>query len=221
VAIEVHPGDPPCSVVFTTKDSYFEDYPDHFIASYVSRIAIEKGGPCAGGVLFDGVKEQQAAPADEYAGALQAGIFQKPGRPKSPDVDVNINRIEDLDFDGYNDMCVVRMLGANQYTQRCWLFEPKTQTFERNEDLEEFIWLSVNRDKKTLTSHERVDATISQTSELAWADGHLTILRSETTTFYHRPDGKALPPGFTRYVERWERGRGNRVKVFEGPVRDR
>jgi hypothetical protein len=192
----------------------FEDHPQWFLVAAVSRMATEEGGACSARVLYDVATEKEPEP-------LAAGIFKKPGQKMPADMsDATVwNVIEDLDFDGYADLCVVQLTGSYSYGQHCWMFDPATRTFVRHDELDELRFMQIDRRKKTITCRFRAGGPIYAKNEYAWEKGKLVQTLEETTVIGEMLDQKPLPPGFDHHLIRRVRRNGVLVTTFDGPAR--
>jgi hypothetical protein len=219
VALTLKPGDAPCTLVWDGK--VFEDHPEWFTITSVTRIATEDGGACASAVFYDLLKETKRNPDDMDPMELVAGIFEKPGQKLPADVDTSTwNVTEDLDFDDVADLCVVVMTGAYNYSQKCWLFDTKSRTFVRNEELDELIFMTVDRKKQILKNAFRAGGPVYENNEYKWQKGKLVNTYKAVSYFMEKPDGGPLPPGFGHWLTRYELRNGKLVKTFDGALRE-
>src|SRR6185436_16297775 len=98
--------------------------------------------------------------------ALAAGLFAKPGQQLPPSTGGATNNvIEDLDFDGYADLCVMVFMASYNYVQKCWLFDPAARTFVRNKELDAVIHMTIDRKRKVLTQAMRVSGPVYADNE--------------------------------------------------------
>lgn len=212
IDLELQPGAPKCRLVF--ESGMFELQQDWFSAAMITRIATEASPGCAAGTLYDLSKETKAKPDDLDPDVLQGGLFRMPGRPETEETKESWNHFEDLNFDQNADLCVVNMTGAYNYSHRCWLFDPTSRTFVRNADLEEVIFMTIDRTKKTLSNSMRAGGPHYMRAEYAWIGGKLAVLWSENIILGEKPDGKSIPG--KQWVVRYERKGNKLVKVREG-----
>lgn len=205
------------------EGTLFQDHPEWFVITSVSRMATEESGGCAASLLYDLSQETKADPNDMDPEPLVAGIFRKPGQTLPPDVaDGPIwNVTEDLDFDTIADLCVVVMTGAYNYSQMCWLFDAKSRTFVRHAELDPLIFVQVDRQKKKLTSAFRAGGPVYQNNEYQWQNGKLVRTFQSVSYFGEKPDGTPLAPGFSHWLIRYELRRGKMVKTFDGALREK
>src|SRR5262249_55737330 len=152
-------------------------------------------GACAARVFYDLDTEKKRATSDIDREPLEAGIFQKPGKKLPSDMsDPAVrNVIDDLEFDGYAELCMVVTAGAYNYSQKCWLFNRAARTFVRNEDLDPLIFVSIDRRNKKLTSSFRAGGPIYSKNEYVWQQGNLVQMLEETTVVGQKLDGSPLP----------------------------
>lgn len=220
VSLTLEPGKPPCTLVL--EGDLFQDHPEWFVITSVSRMATEESGGCQAGVLYDLSKETKAHPDDMDPEALTAGIFRKPGQTLPADVSDGPlwNLTEDLNFDGVMDLCVVVMTGAYNYSQQCWLFDTKSRTFARHRALDELIFVEVDQKKKKLKSSFRAGGPVYENNEYEWQKGKLVKTYQSVSYFGETPDGKPLSAGFSHWIIRRELRNGKWVKTFEGPMKD-
>lgn len=211
--VELQPGAPGCRMVFDS--GMYEDHQDWYTAAMISRIMTEASPGCAAGELFDVSKETKAHPDDLDPDVLQGGVFSKPGHPETDETKDSWNRFEDLNFDQYADLCVVNMTGAYNYSQKCWLFDPATRKFVRNAELDDVIFMAVDRKKKTISNFMRAGGPHYMQAEYGWIGGKLSVLWSENIILGETPTGKRIPG--MRWVVRHERRGDKLVKVKEGP----
>lgn len=212
VVLEIRPGEPPCTFLFDAE--VFDDHGDWFVAAAVNRIGTAAGGSCAAGVFYDFAKEPKSKPNEDRQ-PLGGAALNKPGHPVDPDVG-SPNVLADLNFDGWADLCWVDISGGRNYSQRCWLFDPKARRYVRNSELDHVTSVAIDPVKKTLKSHVPDQGSYSD-SEYAWENGKL-VKTLQIDTALESPDGKPVAAGFY-WVERRERRGGRLVKVSAGLVR--
>jgi hypothetical protein len=221
VALTLRPGDPPCTLLLDGR--MFEEHPEWFLITAVSRIATEDGGACSASVIYDVAKEKKRKPQDMPPEPLAAGVFQKPGQKLPPDMSSTSvwNVIDDLDFDGYADLCVVTMTGSYGYGQHCWIFDPSARTFKRHDEFDYLSFMTIDRTSKKITCSFRAGGPIYAKNEYVWRKGTLVQTLEETTVLGQMLDGKPLPKGFAYHLIRRVERNGRLVKTFDGPVRSK
>jgi hypothetical protein len=220
VTVVLRPGDPPCTLVF---DPFLFDRGDIFTAMQVTRIATKAGGACAEGVLYDLAKETKAWPDAPDPEPLAVGPIYKPETPKpaTPDF-TDLNRFIDMNFDGYADLCVVTTSELfPSYGQRCWLFDPGKRVFVREPALDPLVYMTLHPEKKMISAHWPMGPRREHGREATWIKGQLVTTMEEELTAEERPDGHALPKGFSRWVVRRVLRGGKLVKVVDGPEKDK
>lgn len=220
VSLTLEPGKRECTLVFDGES--FEDHPEWFVVTSVTRIATENGEGCAESVFYDFSKETRPHPEAMDPQRLVAGSFHKPGQTLPQDADGPFwNLTRDLNFDGIVDLCVVVMTGAYNYSQQCWLFDKPSRTFVRHTDLDDLIFLQVDEKKKKLTSAFRAGGPIYENNEYEWRQGKLVKTFQSISYFGEKPDGTPLSAGFSHWLIRNELKGGKFVKTFEGAIGDK
>jgi len=218
VDLTLEPSKPPCTLLLDGQ--LFDDHPEWFVITSVTRMATENGESCAGAVFYDFSKETRKHPEAMDPEPLVAGSFQKPGKTVPADADGPFwNLTEDLNFDGIVDLCVVVMTGAYNYSQQCWLFDKSARTFVRHADLDDLIFLKVDPQKKKLTSAFRAGGPVYENNEYEWRQGKLVKTFQSTSYFGEKPDGTPLAAGFSHWLIRKELRGDKLVKTFEGALR--
>jgi hypothetical protein len=214
IALTLRPGDPPCTLALDGER--FSDHPEWFEIDTVSRMATEAGGACVAGVFYDLAADKKKPDAqwwDDFT--LAAGIFAKPGQKLPPSTGGTFNVIDDLDFDGYADLCVVVFMSAYNYVQKCWLFDPAARTFVRNKELDAVIHMTIDRTRQVLTQSMRVSGPVYADNEYAWLNGKLVQTVEQMAAAGEKIQGGPLPKGATYHLIRKELRNGRLVKVRE------
>ena len=220
VAVQLRPGGARCTLAFDSE--FFEDYHDWLTIGQVRRVTSEASPGCADGVLYDVTTELKLRPDDPDPSPLWVGMVVLPGHHLPPEETASFpNVLEDLNFDGYVDLCLVEYSGAYNYSQKCWLFDPKARKFVRHPELSEVLFPKVDRSKQRLSSSIREGGPIYSRSEWKWRDGKLVKTQQIVTTFGEKPDGSPLPAGFECWVVRSELRGDALVKLSEGPEHER
>ena len=117
-------------------------------------------------------------------------------------------------------LCVVAMTGSYDYSQRCWLFDPKKRVFVRESDLDALSFVEVHpATPDPLRRPPHRGAGVQRFRVRLGEKGKLVVARTEQTILGQSPKGKPLPPGFAHWTVRYERRGGRLVKVFDGPER--
>ncbi len=213
----------PCT--FRWAAANFEGDDEGWTVVGVSRIATEEGGVCKASVLWD---------VDAGVGVGCDGAHDPVACEKSPPFDVESLdggrlhtggaapsgewtgiELSDMNFDGFRDLCVQKMMGAYNYSQICWLFAPAKGIFERYEPLDDVIWASFDPVKRQIKNGMRLGGPAYMSQILAWEKGELVVLERVETLLGEKPDGTPLFDD-----ESWEvlyqRKGGRLVKVRQG-----
>jgi hypothetical protein len=209
VRAQLAPQAAPCTLLFDAG-GFREDAEGWTIAA-IRSVATAAGGACAAAEL-DGMREGTMAELELET--LEGGRIAKPGRTA-----VDGEMLEDLNFDGYRDLCIRAMSGAYNYSHVCWLFDPPSKRFRRYAKLDQHIYLTADpKTKRLVSAHRHSGPTYGETI-MRWEKGELIVQRTVVSTIGERPDGKPLPPGFDRWEVVRERRGGQMVKVREGPAK--
>jgi hypothetical protein len=200
-----------CSLLLRAQ--FFEETKDAWLIGNVRWLATEAGDGCAAGVLFDAATETSTA-EEEPIESLQGGAIAKPGGSGLGDAAFG-GLIEDVNFDGNADLCVVALWGAYNYSQRCFVFDAGDRRFVRTAELEDMLNLEVDARRRVLKSSHRAGGPVYEATERRWIDGKLVTTRRTVTHLGEKPDGTALPSGKSWVVEHALRG-GKLVIVREG-----
>lgn len=108
--------------------------------------------------------------------------------------------IEDLNFDGYQDLRLPEFLPASpNIPYLYWLYNPETAQFERNRDLEIITSPVVDSEQHLITSFSRVNAVTYVISDYHMEGDRLQLLR-ERTEIYDRKGRKRV------IVKMWQAG---------------
>jgi hypothetical protein len=217
IPLTLRPGDPPCTLVM--QGERFEDHAGWFTIDAVTHIATEEGGACAAAPLFDLATAKPRSPQGLSPAALVAGVFFKPNeKPIDPVTESTWNVLEDLDFDGYADLCVVELTAAYNYMQQCWLFDPRARSFVRHEELDPLIFMKLDPKKKQIEISFRLSGPVYENSRYEWRSKKLVHIYESTSVSGEKMDGSPLPAGFQYWVTRRELRNGVMVKTFDGAV---
>ena len=221
VALTLEPGKPPCTLVLDGER--FEDHPEWFTITNVTRMATEESGGCAAGVFYDLSKDIKPDTSWLDSQPLAAGAFQKTEKPLPAEAEggPGSNRTEDLNFDGVNDLCVVQARGAYGYSQKCYLFDTKSRTFVHYPDLDDVVSMMIDRQKKKITNSYRVGGPVYENNEYVWQKGKLVKTFRETSYLFEKPDGTPLNPPFHHWLTKYELRNGKLVKTFDGAIREK
>ena len=108
--------------------------------------------------------------------------------------------IEDLDFNGFQDLRLPQFLPASpNIPYHYWLYNPETGLFERQEALEEAVTSpTVDAERQVLQSFQRVSANTYVVGEYQFQEGEPVLVR-ETTEIY-------TPDGYKRVIVKAWRG---------------
>lgn len=194
----------------------------------VKRIATKDAGACKAGVLWDvetGAGTRCVEPIDPSVcknpdferSALQGGTLSKPDTPRPEDFD-GIDHV-DMNFDGYRDLCVQRMMGAYNYSQVCWLFDPATSSYRRYDKLDPVIWATYDATSQRIRHEVRLGGPNYMSQELAWEKGELVVVKRTESFLGEKPSGAPLPAGFSSWEVVYRRKGNDLVKLREGPAR--
>ena len=216
IRVVLAPDQPPCELEFDA--GIVDESEVDFAVGGITRIATIEVGSCSEGVLYDLEAERARAPNDELE-ALKGGRLRKPGADVGDTWDGDDTcRLEDVDFDGWADLCLVEIFGSYNYSQRCWRFDPSARTFRREPDLEPLTFATIDRANRRIESARRMTGAVYAWQRHVWEQGKLVLDADEITYVGETPQGKALKPPATEWVRRRERKRGTLVVVREGPV---
>ncbi len=225
--LELAPGKS-CTFEWTAGD--FEELDDHWRIVGVTRIATLGGGACNAGVLWDvgvgtgtgcnGAHDAQACLQNIpfEIESLNAGILRKPKAAPIPDA-MGIDFV-DWNFDGYRDLCVLKLLGAYNYSQTCWLYRPAAALFKRYEPLDDIIWVKLEPQTKTITQGMRLGGPVYMKQVLGWRRGELVVLERITTDLGGKPDGSPIPAGYDAWEIVERRKGGKLVEIRQGPTKN-
>jgi hypothetical protein len=209
------PDQPPCEL--EVEAGLVDDSEVDFAVVGVTRLATIEGGACSAGVLYDYAAEHARDP-DAYLDPMMGGRLRKPGADVGDDWEGDDTcHLEDLDFDGWADLCLVEIFGSYNYSQRCWRFDPSARTFRREPDLDPLTFATVDRANRRLESSRRVMGPVYEWQRHVWEQGKLVLDADEITYVGETPQGKPLTPPATEWVRRRERKRGKLVVVHDGP----
>jgi hypothetical protein len=222
--IELAPGKS-CTLEWTVSD--FEELDDYWRVIVVRRIATVAGGACKQSVFWDldagigvgcdaSLHDMFACDPSVPPDSLNGGILTKPGA--TPPQEAMGVELVDWNFDGYRDLCVMDAMGAYNYSQKCWLFRPKSGVFERYEPLDDIIWAKPDPRTKTIKNGMRLGGPEYMSQRLGWERGELVVLERTTTILGGKPDGPPLPAGFDAWEIVERRVGGKLVQVSEGPT---
>lgn len=209
----------------------FEPVNDGYRIAGISRIATLDDGACVAAVLFDldtgegtpcelepdpaGCLEQRSRDDDR----LDGGVLST--RPLDGNHELSEIDLRDLNFDGFADLCVRSAMGAYNYGQVCYLFDPQQRAFKRYPKLDEVIWATLDVPKKRVASSLRIGGPLYHARVYAWERGELVLLSRVETTLGEKPDGSALPKGYDSWEVAYERRGGVLSVVRRGPTKHR
>lgn len=89
--------------------------------------------------------------------------------------------VEDLNFDGHNDIRLMQSMGARGNTSYLfWLYDISSKQFVRDTSLEMLTNISVDAKEKTLASYWSVGCCEYGTNVYKYIDGKLTTIEEET-----------------------------------------
>jgi hypothetical protein len=215
IRVVLAPDQPPCELEFDA--GIVDESEVDFAVGGITRIATIEVGSCSEGVLYDLDAERARAPDDELD-AMMGGRLRKPGAELVEGWEGDDScRLEDLDFDGWADLCLVEVFGSYSYSQRCWLFDPSTRTFRRAPELEPLTFATIDRAHRRLESARRMTGAVYEWQRHVWEQGKLVLDADEITYVGETPRGTPLKAPATEWVRRRERKRGKLVVVREGP----
>lgn len=117
--------------------------------------------------------------------ATQVLIVDSGESPMS-DTDRSYVSVEDLNFDGYNDLKVLRSQGATgNTTYTVWMFDPKTSQFILNKQLSNLMNPTPNPKTETLTSFSNSSAADWGHQTYVWKNGQLMLIHEVIQNFEH------------------------------------
>lgn len=118
------------------------------------------------------------------------------GYPTSYDENFGFT-IEDMNFDGYKDFNIIKYVPASPNISYCmWFWNPKTNQFEENNDLEQILSPVFDQDKKIISSFTRGSASDHYEDTYQYIEGKLTHIKSIATGYVNDED-----PQNTYYIE--------------------
>lgn len=91
---------------------------------------------------------------------------------------------QDMNFDGYQDVSFIRMMGASNVWSDYYVYDPKAGNWNFNETLSEYATLTVDESNKQLTYYSKggFGGAWYESGILKWADGKPVIIRKEVQT---------------------------------------
>ena len=104
--------------------------------------------------------------------------------------------VEDVNFDGYNDLRIMKYLpGGANVPYYFWVYNPTQRIFEGNEAFEVVVSPTVDTSNKELISRQRVSAAEYHTEYYKTESGKPVLVRREERVF--SPDGSSVMKLFT------------------------
>ncbi len=101
-----------------------------------------------------------------------------------PDLTTGGFVVEDLNFDGYQDLRIPQFLPSSpNIPYFYWLYNPETGKFERNEELEVITSITVHGDQGTLESFQRVSANTFVLETYEFREKNLVLIRRITEIY--------------------------------------
>lgn len=89
----------------------------------------------------------------------------------------------DMNFDGFLDLQIPESLGSINVYYACYLWNPATESFERNDYLEEITSPRFDPARKEISSFCHGSATDNVEALYAWRNGRLTMLWRKTQSY--------------------------------------
>jgi len=219
LSLQIVPREPPCAVGFH-GDRLVEDSSSRTVSG-IDRIWVEESPTCAAAVVFDLETALKTQP-DDFWEALEGGWLPKTDRSglvATADPDRGPPLLHDMNFDGALDIDVVLSTGAYNQGHVYWLFDPKSRSFVRNQELAGLIWPIFDATKQEIRAGGRIGGPSYIDGRYQWIAGKLETMFEEITDLGVDPNGDPLPPGHSKYITRHERQGGKLVEVFNGPVK--
>lgn len=104
---------------------------------------------------------------------------------------------EDMNFDGYKDFRIVQYVpAAPNISYIMWIWNPKTNQFQEDSDLEQILSPEFDQEKKLIYSFTRGSATDHYDDTYQYINGKLTHIKSIATGYVNNED-----PENTYYME--------------------
>ncbi|MCK5719997.1 MAG: LysM peptidoglycan-binding domain-containing protein [Thiomargarita sp.] len=86
-------------------------------------------------------------------------------------------KVEDINFDGYQDIRLNKNSASELVEFFCWLFDPKTETFVLNYELSQLFALEFDAKKQYISSHLPPEPDYQSVDYYKFADGQLVLIR--------------------------------------------
>jgi len=207
--LELAPGKT-CEVAWHA--ARFEARDDGWWVISIGTIETIGGDLCTAATVYEDATEKKVicgnAPPGEacdFESGFTGGFI--PAGGSTPDREFQGVLFADMNFDGYRDLCIQVMMGAYNYSQRCFLYRPQRRTFERYPALDPVIWATLDPAKKEIRHGMRVGGPTYMSAKYRWVGDALVMTQRVVTTLGER--------------ETEERRIGGKMrKVYAGPPRD-
>jgi hypothetical protein len=119
---------------------------------------------------------------------------------------------EDLNFDGWDDMRIVRYIGAGaNIPYIVWLWDTGKKQFVYDEALSELVNIQADKDAKTIKSGGRYSAAEYGENDYKYIDGKLTLFKSVVCTYLDGED-EGMVEEVTSELKNGEMAETGRVK---------
>lgn len=102
--------------------------------------------------------------------------------------------LEDLNFDGHLDVSIPEFDGAANIPMFYWLYDPGSELFIRNNELDQITGITVDLQRKELVSYWKSSAMAYGTDHYVLQEGHYYLIQREEFDYE-----KSSKPVITRY----------------------